>query len=355
MSNNVRELAPILSKLLDSARDELFCGDIWVNVESDSYKDGLFVQVESKELENGEFSDDTYTFTAYRNFLNSECALETDYSEAVYVFDLKLDYTQDMWERAISKSDFLRYVIDKMQDGEVEGYVPLWKLTPHAMTLGKSESSNIAASAAAYMINEDKIMEKLKKENGFSAKELIEAGFDADNKEHPDFVNDKLLSIDFSDSEKIKLGEQVSSIFKLKYNPKEEFFNTNYGKKTLLGIGNMTTDLIDKYKYDQKTGKDLTASEAEDFGKEAIERFGLKIKRDGKISTTWAESTSEGVGRMVLNIYGDVCAELNEPAAGAKKESVADIAAGAGNVSADGVTEEVRKMSGSKTPSLSQG
>ncbi|MDQ1339320.1 MAG: hypothetical protein QG567_472, partial [Campylobacterota bacterium] len=41
--------------------------------------------------------------------------------------------------------------------------------------------------------------------------------------------------------------------------------------------------------------------------------------------------------------------------AGKKKESVADIAAGAGNVSADAVSEEVRKMSGSKTPSLSQG
>ncbi|OGS70732.1 MAG: hypothetical protein A3F91_09470 [Flavobacteria bacterium RIFCSPLOWO2_12_FULL_35_11] len=140
MSNYAKELAPVLSKLLDTAGVELFCGDTWVSIESDSYKDGLFIQVESKELDNGEFSDDTYTFTAYKNFLNSEDVPETDYSEAVYIFDLKLNYNRDIWERDVSEADVLRHIIDKMQNQKVEDFVPLMELTVHKMALSESEN-----------------------------------------------------------------------------------------------------------------------------------------------------------------------------------------------------------------------
>lgn len=65
--------------------DEITCGDTWVNVEGKTEDDfGYFTQIEVKELENGEYDENTYLFYVYRNTGRDEKEYNiTDYRETV--------------------------------------------------------------------------------------------------------------------------------------------------------------------------------------------------------------------------------------------------------------------------------
>lgn len=64
--------------------DEIVCGDTWFEINHPSYEHGLFVQVESKELDDGEYSDDIFCLYAYKNIgLDADGKMETDYSDSV--------------------------------------------------------------------------------------------------------------------------------------------------------------------------------------------------------------------------------------------------------------------------------
>jgi hypothetical protein len=69
------------------SKENLLTGDVWVGIENKNFKDGLFIQIESKELNNGNYSDDIFSLYAYQNFLNSNNELETDYSKTIFSFE----------------------------------------------------------------------------------------------------------------------------------------------------------------------------------------------------------------------------------------------------------------------------
>jgi hypothetical protein len=71
---------------------ELCCGDIWVNIDYlPKYQEGVFVQVEAKELDNGEFSDDIFCFYGYKNIKNEDGTIGSDYSNTVFAFEATED------------------------------------------------------------------------------------------------------------------------------------------------------------------------------------------------------------------------------------------------------------------------
>lgn len=78
----------ILENMLKvESKENILCGDIWLTVEALDYKNGLFTQVESKELEDGKYSNDIFSVFCYENKIDDNGKIITDYSNTVIQFD----------------------------------------------------------------------------------------------------------------------------------------------------------------------------------------------------------------------------------------------------------------------------
>ncbi len=88
-------------------KENLLSGDIWVGIEDERYPNGLFVQFEAKELENGNFSNDIFCIYGYENkLLNGE--IETDYSNTLISFEFdKQELEQLNDNKVLTHSEFL--------------------------------------------------------------------------------------------------------------------------------------------------------------------------------------------------------------------------------------------------------
>ena len=84
----------IFDELLEKLGQSMFCGDIWCGIDclNHIHKNGLFVQVELKELLDGEYSENTFVVYAYKVEDFKEDGYDVvDYSETVYMFEFEID------------------------------------------------------------------------------------------------------------------------------------------------------------------------------------------------------------------------------------------------------------------------
>lgn len=87
--------------------EDVISGDIWFSIDSadEKYSEhGIFVHVEYKELDVGEYSDEIFCVSGYRNYL-SECGEYTEFDYDVEVFDFEVDVKDLKSISEIIKSD----------------------------------------------------------------------------------------------------------------------------------------------------------------------------------------------------------------------------------------------------------
>ena len=70
-------------------RDNLLCGDIWLNIDYENFDEGLSVQVESKEFNDGSYSKDTFCVFAYENFASKDDKniIESNFDKTIFKFE----------------------------------------------------------------------------------------------------------------------------------------------------------------------------------------------------------------------------------------------------------------------------
>jgi hypothetical protein len=93
----------ILKSMLEiESKEKLISGDIWLNIKHENFKEGLFLQVEAKELEKGNYSNDTFNVFAYENFLNTDNELETNYDKTIFKFEFNKSDIEKLDNKALN-------------------------------------------------------------------------------------------------------------------------------------------------------------------------------------------------------------------------------------------------------------
>lgn len=86
----MKKINKILKSMLEvEPKDELLCGDIWLTIDYKDFVKGVFVQVESKEYDDGSYSEDIFSVYAYENFV-SDCdknIIESNYDKTIFEFE----------------------------------------------------------------------------------------------------------------------------------------------------------------------------------------------------------------------------------------------------------------------------
>jgi len=97
----------VQAMLKQESFNEITCGDTWINIDLPEYKHGVFVQVESKELEDGNYSDDIYCFYGYKNIIDLKTKeLTSDYSSMVFFHEVNKSDIKKIFEEKKMQEDF---------------------------------------------------------------------------------------------------------------------------------------------------------------------------------------------------------------------------------------------------------
>jgi len=113
----------IVRKLLEvEPLKEVLSGDIWINSDSNikgCEEQGVFVQVELVELEDGEYSEDVYCFYGYKNLLSDDGAhVESDYNKTLFKFELNKEEITLIDYNLIQKIESAEQDLDTYLDTE---------------------------------------------------------------------------------------------------------------------------------------------------------------------------------------------------------------------------------------------
>lgn len=87
------------------SKENLLVGDIWVTIDHEKYEHGIFLQFESKDLEDGSYSEDIFCVYGYENIL-VDGVVESNYDKAIVEFEFN---KKELEEFQVSTNENLPY------------------------------------------------------------------------------------------------------------------------------------------------------------------------------------------------------------------------------------------------------